>query len=135
MYITAPRFLLPVCFATRKTQYPHMRTCITTFTMMGPRYDGIIITDSMQMGAITDHYDSAQAALKALDAGCDMILMPQDFPAAYEGVLAAVRDGRISQERLEESLERILRVKYRLLSSESFRKPFVLSLAILGLVR
>ncbi len=78
-------------------------------------YGGIIITDSMQMGAITDHYDSAQAALKAFQAGCDMILMPKDFPAAYEGILAAIKDGTIPKERLEASLGRILRVKYKIM--------------------
>ena len=69
----------------------------------------------MQMGAITDHYDSTQAALKAFQAGCDMILMPKDFPAAYEGILAAIKDGTIPKERLEASLGRILRVKYKIM--------------------
>ena len=46
-------------------------------------------------------------------AGVDMILMPDGFEAAYEGVLAAVRDGVISEERINESLKRIYRIKYR----------------------
>lgn len=75
------------------------------------KYDGIIITDALDMNAISDVYDSAQAALKAFQAGADMLLMPQDFQSAYDGTLSAVKSGEISQERLDESVGRILRVK------------------------
>lgn len=76
-------------------------------------YNGIIITDAMNMSAITEYYSPDQAAVMALQAGVDMILMPDDFEVAYEGVLAAVRNGVISEERINESLKRIYRVKYR----------------------
>ncbi len=76
-------------------------------------YDGIVITDSMRMHAITDYYNSGEAAVAAFLAGNDMILMPADFDAAYTGVLGAVYDGRISTERLNESVRRILKVKLR----------------------
>lgn len=74
-------------------------------------FEGIIITDAMNMGAITQHYDSAQAAVMAFEAGADMILMPEDFQAAYEGILQAVSSGTISEERLDESVTRILEIK------------------------
>ena len=74
-------------------------------------YDGIIITDAMNMGAITDRYDSAQAAVMAFQAGADMILMPEDFQSAYEGILQAVNSGTISEERLDQSVMRILETK------------------------
>ena len=77
-------------------------------------YEGIVLTDALNMGAVTDHYTSAQAAVKAILAGNDMILMPLDFKSAYAGILAAIQDGTISQERLDESLTRILRVKLSL---------------------
>lgn len=76
-------------------------------------YNGIVITDAMDMSAITEYYDSGEAAVMALKAGADMILMPEDFVAAYEGVLTAVRDGVITEEQINESLRRIYRVKYR----------------------
>jgi len=76
-------------------------------------YNGIVITDAMNMSAITEYYSADQAAVMALQAGVDMILMPDGFEAAYEGVLAAVRDGVISEERINESLKRIYRIKYR----------------------
>ncbi len=74
-------------------------------------YDGIVLTDALNMGAITQKYTSSQAAVGTILAGSDMILMPDDFASAYKGVLEAVRDGTITEERLDESLVRILRVK------------------------
>ena len=74
-------------------------------------FDGIIITDAMDMGAVTAHYSCGEAAVRALEAGADMILMPEDFQEAYEAVLQAVRDGRISEEQISESVSRILNCK------------------------
>lgn len=74
-------------------------------------FDGIVITDALDMGAVTDYYSSAQAAVMAVAAGADMLLMPEDFVAAYEGVLNAVQRGELTQERIDESVRRILKVK------------------------
>ena len=74
-------------------------------------YDGIVITDAMNMGAISRQYGSAEAAVLALQAGVDLILMPEDFHEAYEGVLSALETGALTEERIEESVKRILRVK------------------------
>lgn len=65
------------------------------------------------MSAITEYYGSDEAAVMALKAGADMILMPEDFETAYEGVLTAVREGVITEDQIYESLKRIYRVKYR----------------------
>lgn len=74
-------------------------------------YQGVIITDAMDMKAISEYYGSGQAAVMALKAGCDMILMPEDFQEAYEAVLAAVQDGTISEDRINDALRRIYRIK------------------------
>ena len=74
-------------------------------------FEGIVITDAMNMAAITDYYTSDEAAIKAIQAGADMILMPEDFETAYNGVVEAVKNGTISEERINESLRRIYRVK------------------------
>lgn len=74
-------------------------------------YQGIVITDAMDMAAITDYYTADQAAVMAIQAGADMILMPEDFEAAYNGVLDAINNGAITEERINESLRRIYRVK------------------------
>jgi len=77
-------------------------------------YEGLIITDAMNMRAITDGFESGPAAVLALKAGVDIILMPQNYPAAYQAVLSAVENGEISLSRLDESVLRILRLKQRL---------------------
>lgn len=76
-------------------------------------YNGIVITDALNMAAVTDYYESDVAAIMALKAGADMVLMPENFEQAYEGVLNAVWDGTISEERVNDSLKRIYRVKLR----------------------
>ncbi len=78
-------------------------------------YQGIVVTDAMNMGAIANTYTSGEAAVLAILAGADMILMPADLQGAYAGILAAVAEGTISRERIDESLERILRVKFSLM--------------------
>lgn len=75
-------------------------------------FRGVIITDAMNMAAISNYYGADEAAIMALKAGCDMILMPEDFEKAYNGVLEAVRNGTISEERINDSLRRIYRIKY-----------------------
>ena len=74
-------------------------------------YNGIIITDSLCMDAIHDHYSSGEAAVLALEAGCDILLRPYDYREAFDAVLNAVKSGRISQKRLDESVTRILNLK------------------------
>ena len=76
-------------------------------------YDGIVITDAMNMAAITDYYAADEAAILALRAGCDMILMPEDFELAYLGILNAVNEGTIAEERIDDALRRIYKVKLR----------------------
>lgn len=76
-------------------------------------FDGIIITDALNETAITDYYTSADAAEKALRAGVDMIYMPENFTEAYEGILQAVQSGSLEESRIDESLLRIYRVKYK----------------------
>lgn len=75
-------------------------------------FDGVIITDSMSIAAVSDYYEAGEAAVLALRAGCDMILMPEDFEKAYNGVLEAVQSGAISEERINDSLRRVYRIKY-----------------------
>ncbi len=77
-------------------------------------YEGVIITDAMNMRAITDGFESGPAAVLALKAGVDIILMPQNYPAAYNAVLSAVESGEIPLSRLDESVLRVLRLKHRL---------------------
>jgi beta-N-acetylhexosaminidase len=77
-------------------------------------FQGLVITDALDMGGITVRYAPGEAAIRAFLAGSDALLMPPVPDAAYQAVLAAVKSGRISQERLDASLRRILQAKARL---------------------
>lgn len=74
-------------------------------------FQGVVVTDALNMSAITEYYTTQEAAVMAIKAGADILLMPDDFHAAYDAVLAAVQDGTITEERIDESLKRIYRVK------------------------
>lgn len=82
-------------------------------------FEGIIITDALNMGAIAAYYSSAEAAVTAVEAGVDMLLMPNDFIAAYEGVINAVYEGRISEERIDEAVIRIIKTKQKIRNDAS----------------
>lgn len=75
-------------------------------------YEGIIITDSMNMKAITNYYSVEEAAVLAINAGVDIILMPQNLSKAFDSILNAVINNEITEERINESVYRILKVKY-----------------------
>lgn len=80
-------------------------------------FKGIIVSDGMEMGAIVKHYSSEEAALKAVEAGVDMILVPVDYKKAIDAVEAAVNAGTIQESRINESVERIMKLKKRLLEN------------------
>ena len=74
-------------------------------------FDGVVITDSLEMGAITDEYTAAEAAVSAIKAGCDILLCPDNLQETFEAVIEAVENGTISEERINESVYRILLLK------------------------
>ena len=78
-------------------------------TEMG--FKGLIISDAMDMGGITQNYWSGEAAVLAINSGIDMVLLSPNFESTYKFVLQAVKEGRISTERLNEAVGRILRAK------------------------
>ena len=75
-------------------------------------FDGIILTDALNTSAITKFYSADEAAVAAIKAGADMIYLPEDFKKEYEGVKKAVEAGTISEDRINESLRRIYKIKY-----------------------
>lgn len=77
-------------------------------------FQGVVITDAMNREEISENYTTAEGAVLALQAGADMILMPKNFQEAYQGVLDAVEDGTLTEERLEESIKRILKLKSKI---------------------
>ena len=75
-------------------------------------FDGIIITDAMNMGAIVDQYGSGESAVMAVQAGVDLVLMPATLGEAAEALTAAIKKGDISEERVNEALWHVLSLKY-----------------------
>ena len=76
-------------------------------------FDGVIITDALAMQAITDHYGKNEVVLKAVQAGVDMLLSPTDLDGAVNTLMKAVENGTISEERIDQSVLRILTLKER----------------------
>ena len=75
-------------------------------------FGGLIMTDSLAMGAIIQNYTPGEAALAAFGAGCDLLLMPYDLPAAFDAMVEAVESGEVSEDQLDETVLRILQFKY-----------------------
>src|SRR5580693_1093138 len=78
------------------------------------KYKGLVVTDAMDMGGVTSRYPPGEAAVRAVEAGADVLLMPQVPDAAMAGLERAVRSGRITEKRVDESVRRILLAKSRL---------------------
>ena len=74
-------------------------------------YQNIIITDAMEMGAITKQYNNAEAAVGTLLAGADIVLGPQNFVEAFDAVVKAVEEGTLTEQRIDQSVRRILKLK------------------------
>lgn len=89
-------------------------TVVTQWLREDLQYDGIAITDAQNMGAITDNYTAGEAAVMAVEAGIDMILMPDDLTSAVSAVIAAVKNRTISEECINESVGRILTQKEKM---------------------
>lgn len=84
-------------------------------------FDGLIVTDALVMGGITRTQDPVEAAVQALLAGCDMLLMPPDPAATYTGIMRALDDGRLPESRVLDAARRVLAAKARLRATEAPR--------------
>jgi beta-N-acetylhexosaminidase len=78
------------------------------------RFRGLVVTDAFDMGGLTEHFNAGEAAVRAIEAGEDMIVMPANTDAAMDGVKKAIESGRIPMTRIDASVERILAAKSRL---------------------
>lgn len=74
-------------------------------------FDGVVVTDALAMGALANYYSSDEIAVAVLKAGGDLLLMPEDLDSAVKGIEKAVKKGDITEKRIDESLERVLRLK------------------------
>ncbi|MGI5283777.1 beta-N-acetylhexosaminidase [Nonomuraea polychroma] len=74
-------------------------------------FKGVISTDALNMAGVRQKYNDGEIAVRAVLAGADLLLMPNDLPKAYQAVLAAVKSGRINKDRLDQSVTRLLTLK------------------------
>jgi len=84
---------------------------LTTLLRDDLGFEGLVFTDAMDMNAIARRHGRAEASVRAVEAGADVVLMPPSAEAAAEGIVEAVRSGRLSEERIDRSVRRILQVK------------------------
>jgi beta-N-acetylhexosaminidase len=78
------------------------------------KFKGMIVTDALSMSGLTIYFTQDEAAVRALEAGADMLLKPADVETAFRGVRDAVKSGRLTEKRIEESARKILAAKYDL---------------------
>lgn len=77
-------------------------------------FEGLVVTDALNMGAVSENYEAGETAVMAVEAGIDLLLMPKDFDLAREGIVKAVSEGRISEGRIDASVRRIIEKKLTL---------------------
>ena len=90
------------------------KTIITDWLRKDMGYNGVVVTDDMDMGALAKHYTFGDMAVQSILAGSDILLVCHEYEhmqEAYNGLMKAVKDGRLSKERLDESVKRILLMK------------------------
>ncbi|HEU4713736.1 MAG TPA: glycoside hydrolase family 3 N-terminal domain-containing protein [Pyrinomonadaceae bacterium] len=78
------------------------------------KFNGMIVTDALSMSGLTIYFTPEESAVRALEAGADMLLKPVDVDATFRGVRDAVKSGRLTEQRIEESARKILAAKYDL---------------------
>jgi len=78
------------------------------------KFSGMIVTDALSMSGLTIYFTPEEAAVRALEAGADMLLKPADVDASFRGVRDALKSGRITEQRVEESARKIMAAKYDL---------------------
>ena len=95
------------------------KAIITDWLRKDIGYNGVVVTDDMDMGALAKHYTFGDMAVQSILAGSDILLVCHEYEhmqEAYNGLMKAVKDGRISKERLDESVKRILLMKMNKIS-------------------
>lgn len=127
--VPAPMMVGHILLTALDGDYPASlsQKIVTGFLREGQDYDGVLFTDDLTMGAIAEHYGLGEAAVLAVEAGCDVVLVchgRENADTARTALLDAVESGRISQRRLDESVRRILTLKTAAgLSDEAVEAP------------
>ncbi len=89
------------------------KKAVTALLREGMGFEGVIVSDALDMGALSNDYSPEEIAVRSVEAGIDILLHPKDARATIEAVASAVEKGRITSQRIEESIQRILAAKKR----------------------
>jgi beta-glucosidase-like glycosyl hydrolase/CubicO group peptidase (beta-lactamase class C family) len=105
---------IPEIDATKNFPVSLSRKAVTDLLKDNLNYDGLVITDGLGMQGVTKHYGNGEVEARAIAAGNDVLLLPQDVGAAFRQIKTFLRDGKIDEVEFDESVKKNLRYKYRL---------------------
>ena len=110
--VMAAHLLVPALDPNKPTTFS--KKIITALLREGMAFDGLIVSDALDMGALAGEYSQEEIAVRALEAGIDILLHPKDARITIDAVVSAVEQGRLTHARIRESVERVLSAKKRL---------------------
>jgi beta-N-acetylhexosaminidase len=91
---------------------------VTDYLRNELKFDGLIVTDGLNMGALTNYYSKDEICAKAVEAGVDILLMPSSSRQCLKSVKQAIEDGKFDEERIDESVRKILKLKYEYIEKD-----------------
>jgi beta-N-acetylhexosaminidase len=110
--IMVAHLLVPALDADAPTTFS--KKIVTMLLREGMGFEGLIVSDALDMGALAGQYSQEEIAVRAVEAGMDILLHPQDARTTVDAVVAAVESGRLTRQRIAESLEKIMHAKTKL---------------------
>ncbi len=110
--IMVAHLLVPALDPDQPTTFS--KKTVTALLREGMGFEGLIVSDALDMGALAGRYSEAEIAVRTVEAGMDILLHPTDAKATIDAVVAAVEQGRLTRQRIAESVERIRRAKTKL---------------------
>lgn len=122
--VMVAHLLVPALDPTGPTTFS--KKIITDLLREGMGFEGLIVSDALDMGALAGQYSQGEIAVRTVEAGMDILLHPMDALATLDAVVAAVEEGRLTRQRITESVERIMHAKTKLgLFDKAMRAPEV----------
>jgi len=110
--VMVAHLLVPALDPDKPTTFS--KKIITALLREGMEFDGLIVSDALDMGALAGKYSQEEIAVRAVEAGMDILLHPLDALATINAVVSAVEQGRLTRQRISESVGRIMEAKTRL---------------------
>lgn len=110
--VMVAHLLVPALDPAKPTTFS--KKIVTALLREGMEFEGLIVSDALDMGALAGRYSQEEIAVRAVEAGIDILLHPRDARVTIDAVVAAVEQGRLTRQRIEESVERIMAAKERL---------------------